>query len=96
MPYLQRFFKGLGTGGEGWSAVFTQYCDGAGVSVGSTQCPSGSSHIPYPTAGVLAGVWYDSASPAPQAATASQLANEAQRAAAHFGNLSAASNRSSL
>jgi serine protease len=27
-PYLQQLFKGLGTGGELWSGVMTQYCQG--------------------------------------------------------------------
>jgi hypothetical protein len=27
-PALQRFMKGLGTGGETWSGVMTQYCQG--------------------------------------------------------------------
>jgi serine protease len=26
-PYVQKMFKGLGTAGELWSGVMTQYCD---------------------------------------------------------------------
>src|SRR5213078_3208533 len=57
-PYLQRMFKGLGTNGELWSGVMTQYCDG--VAVGAQSCPaSNSQHVAYPSVGVLAGVWVD-------------------------------------
>ena len=38
---VQQMIKGLGTGGEQWSGVMTQYCDGS-VSYGATSCPSGS------------------------------------------------------
>ena len=31
-PYVQEFMKGLGTGGELWSGVMTQYCDGVAAS----------------------------------------------------------------
>ena len=34
-PYQQELYKGLGTGGELWSGVMTQYCDG--VAVGWTR-----------------------------------------------------------
>jgi hypothetical protein len=91
-PVLQKMFKGLGTGGELWSGVMTQYCDGA-VATGATTCPSGAAHIGYPTGGNLSGVWYDNASAEPSAASAAQLGSEAVRAAGHFGNTSAASNR---
>lgn len=91
-PYQQDFFKGLGSAGDGWSAVLTQYCEG--VAAGSVQCPAGAAHIPYPQPGsVLAGVWVDNAAPAPQAATEPQLGAEALAAAKHFGNLTEAQNR---
>ena len=92
-PKLQNMFKGLGTGGEGWSGVMTQYCDGPLVTTGSTTCPSGAPHVGYPTGGALAGVWYDNSAAEPSAATGAQLGTEAVRAAGHFGNTSAASNR---
>jgi len=92
-PAAQGRFKGLGTGGEQWSGVMTQYCDGSLVAVNATSCPAGAPHIGYPTGGALAGVWYDNASAEPQSATGTQLGNEAVAAASHFGNLSAASNR---
>ncbi|TLZ42110.1 MAG: hypothetical protein E6K32_09005, partial [Gammaproteobacteria bacterium] len=41
-PYIQAWIKGLGTNGELWSGVMTQYCDGSQVAVGATSCPSGA------------------------------------------------------
>ena len=91
-PYLQALLKGLGTGGELWSGVLTQYCDG--VAVGAQTCPaSNTQHVAYPTGGALAGVWADESTPSPQQATGHQLAQEAVNAAGHFGNTAAASNR---
>jgi serine protease len=84
-PYLQNLFKGLGTGGELWSGVMTQYCDG--VAVGATSCPASSTqHAGYPTGGALAGVWVDESTASPAAATPAQLGTEAVNAASHFGN----------
>jgi serine protease len=89
----QQMFKGIGTNGELWSADLTQWCDGA-VATGAVACPaSGASYIPYQTGGILAGVWYDNSAASPSAATAAQLGQEAVKAAAHFGNTTAASNR---
>ncbi|MDP9123013.1 MAG: hypothetical protein M3N82_00145, partial [Pseudomonadota bacterium] len=93
VPYLQTLFKGLGTGGEQWSGTMTQYCDGSGVSAGATSCPANAAHIGYPTGGAFAGIWYDNSSASPSAATGNQLAKEAIKAAAHFGNTTPASNR---
>ena len=90
---LQQMFKGLGTGGEAWSGVMTQYCDGPGVASGATSCGSGTAHVGYPTGGALAGVWYDNGAAEPTAATGAQLGTEAVKAASHFGNTTAASNR---
>jgi hypothetical protein len=92
-PYIQELFKGLGTGGELWSGTMTQYCDGSKVASGATTCPAGASHVGYPTGGALAGVWYDNSAAEPSAANGNQLANEAIKAAGHFGNTTAASNR---
>ena len=86
-PRIQAFFKGLGTNNEGWSRVPTQYCEG--VSKGATTCPSTAPHVPYPSNGVLAGVWYDNRAGAPSQATQAQLGNEAVAAAAQFGNTTA-------
>lgn len=93
LPYLQKLFKGLGTGNELWSGVMTQYCDGLLVASGASSCPAAAPHVGYPTGGALAGIWYDNSVASPAAANGNQLANEAIKAAAHFGNTTAASNR---
>jgi serine protease len=91
-PYQQELYKGLGTGGELWSGVMTQYCDG--VAVNAQTCPaSNTQHVAYPSGGVLAGVWVDESTASPNQATGHQLGVEAVNAAAHFGNTTAASNR---
>ncbi len=92
VPYQQDFFKGLGSAGDGWSGVLTQYCEG--IAAGGMQCPAGAAHIPFPQQGsVLAGVWVDNSAAAPQAATEPQLGTEALAAAKHFGNTTEAQNR---
>ena len=93
VPYLENLFKGLGTGGELWSGVMTQYCDGPLVSNGATFCPSGAPTIGYPTGGAFVNIWYDNSVASPSQATGAQLAQEAVKAAQHFGNTTAASNR---
>jgi serine protease len=90
-PYVQELFKGVGTGGELWSGVMTQYCQG--VSVGAQSCPPRARHVAYPHGRALAGVWYDNGSASPAQATGTQLAQEAVSAAAQFGNTTAALNR---
>jgi Putative Ig domain len=92
-PVTQEMFKGIGTGNERWSADLTQWCDGPNVSVGATSCPANANYVPYQTGGVLSGVWYDNAAASPSAASGHQLGTEAVKAAAHFGNTTAASNR---
>ncbi|MEO7447278.1 MAG: hypothetical protein ABI336_03295 [Humibacillus sp.] len=92
-PLVQKLFKGLGTGGETWSRVMTQYCDGPGVLKGATTCSTTSAHIPYPTGGAYAGVWNDRSLASPTNATAKQLGDEAVKSAAHFGNTAVGSNR---
>jgi hypothetical protein len=89
----QQMFKGIGTNNERWSADLTQWCDGPNVAAGATSCPSNAAFVPYQSGGVLSGVWYDNAAASPSAATAAQLGNEAVKAAGHFGNTTAASNR---
>jgi serine protease len=90
-PYLQEMFKGLGTGGEQWSGVMTQYCEG--VSAGAQTCPATAPHVAYPHGGALAGVWVDESAASPAQAAGDQLAQEAISAATHFGNTTAAKNR---
>ncbi|MDH6120464.1 F0F1-type ATP synthase membrane subunit c/vacuolar-type H+-ATPase subunit K [Kitasatospora sp. GAS204A] len=92
-PVAQEMFKGIGTGGELWSADLTQWCDGPNVAAGATSCPSNASFVPYQAGGVLSGVWYDNSAASPSATTGNQLGQEAVNAAAHFGNTTAASNR---
>ncbi|SEM04414.1 putative Ig domain-containing protein [Streptacidiphilus jiangxiensis] len=93
-PVTQEMFKGIGTGNELWSADLTQWCDGNGVATGATSCPaSGASYVPYQSGGILSGVWYDNSGASPSAATGNQLGQEAVKAATHFGNTTAASNR---
>ena len=90
----QQMFKGIGTNNELWSADLTQWCDGAGVATGATACPAtGASYIPYQSGGVLAGVWYDNSAASPAQTSGHDLGVEAVKAAGHFGNTSAASNR---
>ncbi len=86
---VQSFMQGVG--GSGWLNSVTQYCQG--VAKGSTSCPAGSAFAGNPT-GIYAGIWYDNAAKAPGRPTQSQLAAEAVKAAAHFGNTTAASNAS--
>jgi len=93
-PVTQEMFKGIGTGGELWSADLTQWCQG--VSSGVSTCPSGtaaSSFVPYMSGGILAGVWEDTSATTPINANGHTLALEAIKAAQHFGNTTAASNR---
>ena len=90
----QEMFKGIGTGGELWSADLTQWCQG--ISSGSSSCPTStpaSSFVPYMSGGILAGVWEDTSASTPINANGHTLALEAIKAAQHFGNTTAASNR---
>jgi len=90
-PSLQAMLKGIGTSNETWSGVMTQYCEG--IAQGSTSCPSTATHVSYPTGGALAGVWADPSAAAPAQATGQQIAAEAVKAAGHFANTAAGSNR---
>ena len=60
-PYLQRLLKGLGTNGDGWSGIMTQYCDGAPFNAQS--CTADTLHVGYPAKGALRGVWVDAFGP---------------------------------
>jgi hypothetical protein len=84
----QSFFNGVG--GSSWNKSVTQYCEG--VSSGTIFCNGAGTAATNPTAGVLAGVWYDSASAAPTSPTQTQLAAEAISAAGNFSSTSATSN----
>ena len=78
-----------GAGGSPWLNSVTQYCQG--VASGTVTCGSSSTHAGNPS-GILAGVWYDSASAASSRPTQSQIAAEAVRAAGKFGNTTPSSN----
>ncbi len=84
---LQNFFNG--TGGSSWNNTVTQYCQG--VPAGTMYC-NGSGMPVGNNTGMLRGVWYDNAGPAPSSPTQSDLAAEAVRAAAHWGNTTATAN----
>jgi serine protease len=93
-PDLLAFYAGLGTAGESWSGVLTEYCQSSAtvaVPTGATSCPAGAAHVGVPSGGALAGVWEDTRAAAPASATDAQLAVEAEDAAAHFGNTAAGS-----
>jgi hypothetical protein len=85
---LERFFNGVG--GSPWLNSVTQYCQG--VASGTVTC-NGAGTPAGNQPGILAGVWYDSAT-APTHPKQSQLASEASKAAQHFGNTTASSNAS--
>lgn len=89
-PALKAFFRGLHGSADTWGTDFSQYC--GGLSVGTKTCGTAGTHIVHPTSSILAGAWFDNASAAPSNATGTQLANEAIKAAKHFGNLTQASN----
>lgn len=86
---LESFYSGVG--GSSWSNTVTQYCQG--VANGTYFCNGGGTPAGNP-AGIFAGYWYDNATAAPSRPKQSQLANEAVRAAAHFGNSTATDNAS--
>ena len=84
---LQNFLNGVG--GSSWLNSVTQYCQG--VASGTVFCNGGAAAGNQ--TGMLAGVWTD-AGTAPSKPRQSQLAQEATRAAAHFGNTVSSSNTS--
>ncbi len=85
-PRLEALYAGLGTNGELWSGVLTQYCQG--VASGATTCAASNAHVAYPSGSVLAGVWYDNSSvySSTKSSTQAQLGAEAVAAATHFNN----------
>jgi hypothetical protein len=84
---LTNFFKGVG--GSSWNNSVTQYCEG--VASGTVYCNGSGTAATNPT-GVLGGTWTDNSAAAPSQPTQSQLAAEAVKAAAHFGNTATGSN----
>jgi serine protease len=85
---VQDFFNHVG--GSGWNNSVTQYCQG--LPTGTVTCGTSGTHATNPS-NVLGGVWADAGSAAPTHPTQQQLAAEAVSAAAHFGNTTAASNK---
>jgi serine protease len=103
--YQEAFFSGVG--GSAWNASQTQYCGSAtnlvstgiessefphGVKAGSS-CPSGATFVGNPT-GMLKGTWSDDTNAVPTSPSDADVQAEAVRAAAFFGNTTAASNES--
>ena len=84
---VQNFLKVVG--GSSWLNSVTQYCQD--VSSGTYFCNGAGTAAGNPS-GILAGVWFDNGIVAPSRPAQSDLAAEAVRAAAHFGNTSAGSN----
>ncbi|HEY6794675.1 MAG TPA: hypothetical protein VI248_08330 [Kineosporiaceae bacterium] len=58
------FLKGLGTAGDHWSTIMTQYC--SGIPAGKSTCPADAPHIPYPDGQVFGGTWFDTSDPGPK------------------------------
>ncbi len=85
---LTNFYKGVG--GSAWLNSVTQYHQGVpvGTYISSGGTAAGNQ------AGMLAGIWSDNSASAPAHPTQAQLAAEAVKAAAHFGNTSAKANAS--
>jgi hypothetical protein len=86
---VQSFLSAVG--GSGWLNSVTQYCQR--VATGTVFC-NGAGAAAGNQPGILAGVWFDNASAAASKPSQSQLAAEAVRAAAHFGNTASSSNAS--
>jgi serine protease len=86
---LQNFYTGVG--GSPWLNSVTQYCQG--VAGGTYFCNGGGQAAGNP-AGILAGVWADSTVSAPAKPKQQDIANEAVKAALHFGNTASGSNAS--
>ncbi len=86
---LQSFMSGVGS--SSWLNSVTQYCQG--VASGTIFC-NGAGTPAGNQVGILTGVWSDSGSAAPSKPSQSQLAAEAVKAAAYFGNTASGSNAS--
>jgi hypothetical protein len=81
---MQAMFQGLYGASDTWGTILAQYCENA--PAGTTTCPAGATFVTHPASSPLAGVWFDNAAAQPNRASKSQLAAEAAKAAAHFGN----------
>jgi hypothetical protein len=88
-PIVESFLGDAG--GSSWLSSVTQYCQG--VASGTIFCNGAGTGAGNPK-GIYGGVWTDGGAGAPSRPSQSQLAAEAVRAAAHFGNTAAGSNDS--
>jgi hypothetical protein len=95
--YLRSFLSGLYGTGDDWTSVSQQYCEG--VAAGTVTCPISAPHVGVPSGALLKGVWFDNSAPATPVTAGllnipsiDQMAAEAVRAAAHFGNTAPGSN----
>jgi hypothetical protein len=79
---LYYFLSGIG--GSSWATTLTQYAQGCYVNTFS--CPPNAVYVTNPT-GQLKGWWKDAIA-VPSTPTPGQVAQEAARAAAHFGDYS--------
>jgi serine protease len=86
---LQSFLGHVG--GSSWLKSVTQYCQG--VASGTVFC-NGAGQAAGNPSGIYGGTWADDTAAAPSRPSQSQLAAEAVKAAAHFGNTGAGSNAS--
>jgi hypothetical protein len=95
--YEQRFFHGLYGAGDNWTGVQREWCDG--LVKKALSCPQSAARVGTPHGPLVKGVWFDDSALAlptdnpvvrglPDA-----VAQEAVRAAAHFGNKTVARNR---
>jgi hypothetical protein len=89
--YLKSFLGGLYGTQDNWSTVASQYCQGA--AIGSLTCSGPAQSVVHPNTSPLGGYWSDSATAAPSSPSQIDLQNEAIKAAAHFGNTTAAANK---
>jgi hypothetical protein len=102
--YERRFFGGLYGRGDDWTTSQGQYCEG--VAHSAVDCPRKASYIGPPSRRQLVkGVWFDDtemAVPTDAGVTVGpdgggdSVAQEALRAAQHFGNTTSARNRNAI
>jgi hypothetical protein len=78
---VESFFSKVG--GSSWLNSVTQYCQG--VATGTTFCNGAGQPAGNPNS-IYGGTWIDNSGLAPSRPSQSDLAAEAVRAAAHFGN----------
>lgn len=95
--YEQRFFRGLYGRGDDWTGVQHEWCDR--VAKQAVGCGPRSPRIGRPLGRLVKGVWFDTSTvalptdnPLVDGLTPDSVAQEAVRAAEHFGNTTPASN----